>query len=187
MWGPLVLAGDLGPERQGHERRARRTAAGEDSAPVLVAAAEPVENFLKPVPGKPGTFVTSGVGLTSDITFVPFYQLPRRRYAIYWDMCTPEEWKKKSEAIAAEHGKRKKLEAATVAFAQPGQMQTERDFNQQGEDSAPVQLMERYGRRGTKWFSFDLPVDAGRPMGLVVTLDRKSTRLNSSHLVISYA
>src|SRR5207249_8422990 len=41
MWGPLVLAGDLGPERQEQERRARRTAAGEDSAPVLVAAAEP--------------------------------------------------------------------------------------------------------------------------------------------------
>src|SRR4029077_13755159 len=44
MWGPLVLAGDLGPERQGPERRARRNAAGEDSAPVLVAAREPLEN-----------------------------------------------------------------------------------------------------------------------------------------------
>ena len=28
---------------------------------------------------------------------------------------------------------------STVAFAQPGQMQTERDFNQQGEDRSPVQ------------------------------------------------
>jgi uncharacterized protein len=184
MWGPLVLAGDLGPERQEQERRARRNAAGEDSAPVLVAAVEPVEDFLKPVAGKPGTFVTSGVGLTTDITFVPFYQLPRRRYAIYWDMFTPEEWKKKSEVFAAEEEKQKKLEAATVAFAQPGQMQTERDFNQQGDDSAPVQLMERYGRRGTKWFSFDLPVDAGHPMGLVVTFSNDARRKGSFDILV---
>jgi DUF1680 family protein len=182
MWGPLVLAGDLGPEQP--ERRGSRKPGGPDSAPVLVAAREPVENFLKPVTGKPGTFVTSGVGLTTDITFVPFYQLPRRRYAIYWDMFTPDEWKKKSEAFAAEQAKQKKLEAATVAFAQPGQMQTERDFNQQGEDSSPVQLMERYGRRGTKWFSFDLPVDAGHPMGLLVTLSNDARRQGSFDIVV---
>jgi uncharacterized protein len=183
MWGPLVLAGDLGPERQEQERRSRRNAAG-DSAPVLVAAREPVESFLKPVVGKPGTFVTTGVGLTPDVTFVPFYQLPRRRYAIYWDMFTPEEWKKKSEAIAAVEENQKKLEAATVGFAQPGQMQTERDSNQQGEDSAPVQLMERYGRRGTKWFSFDLPVDAGRSMGLVVTFSNDARRKGSFDILV---
>jgi DUF1680 family protein len=183
MWGPLVLAGDLGPEQP--ERRASRKAGGEDSAPVLVAAREPVENFLKPVTGKPGTFVTSGVGLATDITFVPFYQLPRRRYAIYWDMFTPEEWKKKSEALAAEQEKQKKLEAATVAFAQPGQIETERDFNQQGEDSSPVQLMERYGRRATKWFSFDLPVDARHPMGLLVTFSNDARRPGSFDIVVN--
>lgn len=182
MWGPLVLAGDLGPERE--ERRARRKVGEEDSAPVLVAAAQQVENVLKPVTGKPGTFVTSGVGLTSDITFVPFYQLPRRRYAIYWDMFTPEEWKKKSEAFAAEQEKQKKIEAATVAFAQPGQMQAERDFNQQGEDTSPVQLMERYGRRSTKWFSFDLPVEAGHPMGLVVTFSNDARRKGSFDVLV---
>jgi hypothetical protein len=182
MWGPLVLAGDLGPEQ--HERRSRRNASGEDSAPVLVAAAQSVQNFLKPVAGKPGTFVTSGVGLTTDITFVPFYQLPRRRYAIYWDMFTPDEWKKKSEAFAAEQEKQKKLEAATLAFAQPGQMQTERDFNQQGEETSPVQLMERYGRRGTKWFSFDLPVEAGHPMGLVVTFSNDARRNGSFEILV---
>jgi DUF1680 family protein len=183
MWGPLVLAGDLGPEQP--ERRASRKAGGEDSAPVLVAAREPIENFLKPVTGKPGTFVTSGVGLATDITFVPFYQLPRRRYAIYWDMFTPEEWKKKSEALAAEQEKQKKLEAATVAFAQPGQIETERDFNQQGEDSSPVQLMERYGRRATKWFSFDLPVDARHPMGLLVTFSNDARRPGSFDIVVN--
>src|SRR5262249_3298920 len=66
-----------------------------------------------------------------------------------------------------------------VAFAQPGQMQTERDFNQQGEDTSPVQLEGHYGRRGTKWFSFDLPVDSSHLMTLVVTFSSHARRKGS--------
>ncbi len=182
MWGPLVLAGDLGPELT--ERRLRRNAAEGNSAPVLVASAQSVNDFVKPVPGKPGTFVTSHVDLTPDITLVPFYQLPRRRYEIYWDMYTPDEWKKISETVAAAQEKQKKLEAATVAFAQPGQMQTERDYNEQGEDTSPVQLEERYGRRGTKWFSFDLPVESGHPMSVLVTFSNDARRSGSFDVLV---
>lgn len=182
MWGPLVLAGDLGAEtfRERDGEGWKVTA----NAPVLVAANQSVENWLKPVAGKPGTFLTSDVGLTTDITFVPFYELPRRKYAIYWDMFTPEEWKKKSEAYAAEQEKQKKLEAATVAFAQPGQMQTERDFNEQGEESSPVHLEGHYGRRGMKWFSFDLPVEAGHPMELLVTFSNDGRRKGTFDVLV---
>lgn len=163
MWGPLVLAGDLGPEEP-EVPHAKRP----EPAPPLVTA-DPIEKWLKAVEGKPATFRTTNVGLSTDITFVPFYQLPRRRYAVYWDVFTPQDWQKRSKAYVDEQESRKKLEAATVSFAQPGQMQTERDFNEQGEDTFPVQLEQRYGRRGRKWFSFDLPVDPGHPMKLVVT------------------
>src|SRR5262249_49461231 len=134
--------------------------------------------------GKPGTFLTADVGLASDVTFVPFYQLPRRRYAIYWDMYTPQEWKQKSAQITAEQEKEEKLEAATVAFAQPGQMQTERDFNQQGKDPSPLQLEEHSARRGTKWFSFALPVDAGHPMAVVVTYSNDARRDGSFDILV---
>jgi DUF1680 family protein len=184
MWGPLVLAGDLGPERdRSEERSARREANTEPPVPVFVAADEPVDKWLKPVADKPGTFRTTGVGLTTEINFVPFYELPRRRYAIYWDMFTPQEWQIKSEAYQAEQEKQKKLEAATVAFAQPGQMQSERDINQQGEDTSPVQLQGRYGRRGTKWFSFDLPVDPASPMSMVVTYNTDGRKRSFDILV----
>jgi uncharacterized protein len=52
---------------------------------------------------------------------------------------------------------------------QPGEMQTERDANMQGEDTEPARVQGRPGRRGTKWFSFDVPVDASRPMAVVLT------------------
>ena len=178
MWGPLVLAGDLGPEQTWPARRANP----KESAPVFVTA-DPVEKWLKPVEGKAATFRTTGVGLTNDITFVPFYQLPERRYGVYWDVFTPQEWQKRSKAYAYEQENQKKIEAATVAFAQPGQMQTERDFNEQGEDSFPVQLQQRYGRRGRKWFSFDLPVDPAHPMSLIVTYSNDGRKRSFDLLV----
>src|SRR5207253_857095 len=122
--------------------------AGTD-VPVLVASEQPVANWLKPVAGKPGTFRTAGVGLKQEIDFVPFYQLPRRRYAVYWDMYSPAEWTRREAEFRTREEKQKKLEAATIGFVQPGQMQAERDSNQQGEESAPVQVEGRFGRTAT--------------------------------------
>jgi hypothetical protein len=166
MWGPFVLAGDLGPAGGG------RTPGPE--APVLVAPDQPVENWLKPVAGKPGTFRTTGVGLKQEIDFVPFYQLPRRRYAVYWDMYTPAEWTKREADYRARDEKQKKLEAATIGFVQPGQMQTERDSNQLGESTSPVQVENHYGRTATNWFSYDLPVDPAHPLTLIVTYSNEN-------------
>src|SRR5207244_7471130 len=84
------------------------------------------------------------------------------------DGFTPAEWAKQSALYAAEEQRKRRLEAATVALAQPGQMQSERDFDEQGEESSPVELMGQYGREAAKWFSFDLPVDAAHPMVLLV-------------------
>ena len=176
MWGPLVLAGDLGPEvRQDDEENMPAP-----SAPALVVAANThVQQWLKPESGKPGWFKTSGAGLSQDIEFAPMYELSRRKYAVYWDVFTPEEWSKRSAEYKAEQEKQQKLQAATIAFAQPGEMQSERDFNEQGEDAAPLLWRGRHGRAGKGWFSFDMPVEASRPIALWVTYGgdrwRKST------------
>jgi hypothetical protein len=169
MWGPLVLAGDLGPV-------ARRASADDEesqgltrSAPALVAAGRPIESWLRPVPGKPGVFRSDGVGQDRDVDLVPFYALHRRTYAAYWDLYTPAQWAAHAADVRAAEEKRRRLEAATVGFAQPGQMQAERDANYQGENATPTQDRGRFGRRGTGWFSMDLAVDPAQPVTLVVT------------------
>ena len=86
--------------------------------PVFVAPEQPVANWLKPVTGKQDTFRTTGVGLKQEIDFVPFYQLPRRRYAVYWDMYSPAEWTKRETEVRTREEQQKKLEAATIAFVQ---------------------------------------------------------------------
>ena len=180
MWGPLVMAGDLGPEPE-RGRGARPPAV---DVPVLVAAERPIAQWLKPVASSSGTFRTDGVGRSRDLDFVPFYRLHRRVYSVYMDLFTPAEWDRKSGEIAAERERQRQLEAATVAYVQPGEMQPERDFNQQGEDTSIVRVEGRPGRRGAKWFSFDVPVDASQPMTLVVTYHSDNRRPRTFNILV---
>jgi DUF1680 family protein len=176
MWGPLVLAGDLGPipQRQPRDEAVATpiTAAQWPKTPVLVTVEASPDKWIKPVEGRPGVFHTAGVGRDTDVDLVPFYRLHRRVYAAYWTILTPRKWEERAAAMKAAEEARRKLESATVAFAQPGQMQAERDFNQQGGKTSPVQLRGRYGRRAADWFSFDLAVDPSASLSLIVTYNR---------------
>ena len=112
MWGPLVLAGDLGPERRG----------GPSDSTALITGEKPLTEWLQPVRDSLGVFRTLGVGRSTDgqtneVEFVPFYRLHRRTYSVYWDLHTNESWTKKLEELQAERAKQEKLEAATVAFS----------------------------------------------------------------------
>jgi hypothetical protein len=174
LWGPLVLAGDLGPvptriRPRNDEEEENAPGAVLPTVPVFVTSERSVARWMAPVAGRPGVFKTIGVGRDRDLEFTPFYRLHRRLYGAYWDLLTPDEWKVRSAAMLAAAEATRRLEAATVAFVQPGQMQAERDFNQQGEGSTPVQADGRYGRRAAAWMSFDLAVDPHRPMILIVT------------------
>ena len=86
MWGPLVLAGDMGPEQPRRRRRDEEAAAEEPETLKFVIGDRPVTDWLVPVAGKPGTFRTKDVGLEEEVEFEPFYRLHRRRYGIYWDI-----------------------------------------------------------------------------------------------------
>jgi DUF1680 family protein len=180
MWGPLVLAGDLGPERA-RSRGAQavsNTITQPISIPSIVAAERPLSDWIKAVTDKPGNFRTDGVGRERDVELVPFYRLHRRTYSVYFDLFTPAEWEKKSAELLAERDRRRKLEAATIAFVEPGEVYFERDFNQQGDETNPVRIAGRPGRSAKKWFSYDLPVDPAHPMKLIVTChgEERATR-----------
>ncbi len=192
MWGPVVLAGDLGPEQE--RARGRRGEAGYEhpNVPVFISAEQPVEQWVKPVAGEPGNFRVTDVGRDSsgsgekiDANLVPFYRLHRRSYAIYFDLFTQSEWEEKKEEYAIEQERKRKLERATVAYAQPGEMQPERDFNYQGaEDTRVTRTMGRAGRRGGSWFSFDLPVETNHPMALVITYNSDERRTRTFDILV---
>lgn len=171
MWGPIVLAGDLGPERE-----RRRGASGQAGAqqqvikiPSLVAADRTPSAWIKAVTDNPGAFRTVGAGREQDVDLVPFYRLHRRTYSVYFDFFTPAEWEKKAAALLAEQERQRKLEAATIAYVEAGEVYFERDFNQQGEETVALRNQGRPGRSARKWFSYDIPVDPAHPLKLIAT------------------
>jgi DUF1680 family protein len=190
LWGPLVLAGDLGPEppRAGRGLNEDGSALVEATrpvtAPALVAAERPITEWLKPVAGKTGTFRTAGVAKEHDLELSPFYRLHRRTYAASWDLFTPPEYEARLAELAAERERLRKLEAVTVAFHQPGEGPREKDFNHQGEETSIVRADNRAGRRGTKWFSYDIPVDRSAANALVVTYQTDNRRIRTFDIIV---
>jgi len=165
MWGPLVLAGDLGPEDTFEAWR-------QGAIPAFVSAGKPPAEWLMAVPGKPGHFRAWSAGGEKEIEFLPFYRLQRRTYAVYFDLYTPGEWEAKKAEYAMERERQRRLQETTVAFFQPGAMQPERDFNFQSEGAEfdeTNRVQGRPFRRTKNWMACDLPVECGQPLALVVT------------------
>lgn len=88
LWGPLLLGGRLAPlttERQllGDSPSSR---GGDLAVPALAVGDRPVEQWVKPVSGSGLQFRIDAPGLAEDVMLVPFYQLNRNRYAVYWHL-----------------------------------------------------------------------------------------------------
>jgi hypothetical protein len=175
MWGPLALAGNLGPRRE--PRRGQDAPDSQLVAPVLVGADRPLTEWI--VAGEvPGNFTARQVARNpaqpatpGDVALAPFYRTHRRTYSIYFDVLTPAEFDARAAGISAERERLRKLEAATVGFVQPGEMQPERDYNYQSDpaDRQVGRAAGRANRGGAGAFSFDMPVDPAAAMALVVT------------------
>lgn len=162
MYGPLVLAGDLGEVRD--------PAANEPMyVPVIMAGRENLNEWLIPVEDRVNTFMMTGAGQPRDVELKPFYSTHDRRYTIFWDLFTQEEWEALQEEYKRREEYRLDLESRTIDFAQPGEMQPERDHNFQGENSTPTRYNGRAGRESRGgWFSFDMKVNPDSPNSLVV-------------------
>jgi DUF1680 family protein len=181
MWGPLALAADHGPRVEGRARTADGAATvppAPPPVPVLVAAGRPLAEWVVPSGSRDGDFLARGVaripgapGPATDVVLTPFYRTHGRRYSIYADVITPAQLEARDAEIAAERERVRRLEAATLGFAQPGETQTERELNYQSDpaDRALQRAGGRTSRAGTGWFSFDLPVDGSGDIAVVVT------------------
>jgi hypothetical protein len=173
MWGPLVLAADLGPRREKPEGEPRIV------APALVARDRAIAEWVVPVPSTAGDFRVAGVGrrLASpndapvDLSLAPFYRTHGRTYSVYFDVVTPREFDARVAAAAAAGERERQVDAATLAFVQPGRAADEQKFNYRSEPATrPVaRVDDRTGRGGVGSFSFDLPVEAAAGQSLVVT------------------
>lgn len=161
--GPVVLAGDLGPEEDAE-------AYNPMYVPVLLTEDRNPGNWLKSLKDQPNTFQLKEIGQPRNIVFKPFYKIHERRYSVYFDMFDHESWEKHQAEYQQKLEEKKKLEAATIDFFQPGEMQPERDHNFKDEKTWTGENKNRKFREVDRggWFSCEMKVNKNEPAKLVV-------------------
>jgi len=190
MWGPLVLAGDLGaaPKRDDDgDGDGTRAATAE---PVALVADAPIEAWLRPVSGQPGRFTTTGTVRTVesktpiDVEFSPFFAMHRRTYAAHWHQLSSSELDQRSRELNTERERRRALDAATIVSVVIGDRRSEEKFIQQGVETSVIRTDGRSGRRAIQWFSYDLPGSA-EASKLVVTYNSDQRRPRSFDVLVN--
>jgi DUF1680 family protein len=173
LYGPIVMAGELGtnampnPFARGQTDFSHLPA---PTAPVFVTTADDLVKHIKPVFSAPTlAFRTDGIGQPQDVMLIPFYQLHRQRYSVYWNLLNEDGWQKQKTELAAAEARRIADEARTVDIVRPGEQQSEIDHHIQGEKSDPVEALGSKLRHAFDggWFSYDVKVDGSAPNELV--------------------
>jgi uncharacterized protein len=164
FYGPTLLAANLGEVGDPQAAQAFYV-------PVLLTGGKPVSDWVKPVSVATQTFRTEGVGRPRDVELVPFHRLHDRRYTVYLDVFSPDEWTAREAAVRAEAQRLALLSARTVDLMRIGEMQPERDHNLQGQNTSAGEAMGRKWRHATDggWFSFEMKVDPAKGNELLCT------------------
>ena len=92
VYGPIVLAGNMGTEGMEPPVPFANNSLDFKDNPIpqhitdtLYVAGRKINDWLKPVDGENLVFKTSNVS-KEEINMIPFYQIDRRRYIIYWNL-----------------------------------------------------------------------------------------------------
>ncbi len=150
MYGPLVLCGLT------------------DKPRMFFADAKNVDTWVKPVPGKPLTFTTTGQN--PDVTLIPFYKIVGERYGVYWTVT--QEGSPKHKALLAEEEAKRLREARVIDRVLPGNKESEDSHNLKGVNMASGPFKDYSWRHADKggWFSWDLKVLPDKPVTLSIKL-----------------
>ena len=180
FYGPVLLAGDLGPVELTAETA---EVSGGPRIPVLVTQDQPPREWLRRLADRPLAFRTVGVGRSDDVTLIPFYEMHHRRYGVYWDFFTAEQWQQRQARYRAEMKRLRELAARTIDVLRIGEMQPERDHNVKGEHTGAGEFNGRKYRHATNggWFSFEMKVLPDEPADLLCTYwgsDRRRRTFN---------
>jgi uncharacterized protein len=165
MYGPLVLAGDLGDAAVKPEDVYGPYGPWQQpvQAPFFVTQGSDLHSWIQPVEGRPLTFRTVGAGTPGDVTLIPFYRLFDRRYALYWDIYSVDEWRAIKRASEQMH-------AGVVDSIRFGNSASEssHEFNGSGLKRGDVDGLPWIST--SQWFKMDFAVPAAHHASLQCVL-----------------
>jgi uncharacterized protein len=170
MYGPILLAGKLDNGGLADTLRIGPMAPQLPPArpPVFVTGSDDVNSWIEPVPGKPLTFRSKGIGNPKDVELIPLINITDQRYAVYWSLFTKSGWeeaKREGEQMAG-----KMLDNLLV-----GDQVSESAHALVGNE---IQRSPDTGKHwvSTKdWFNLSMKVLIDRPVSLKLTYAKADT------------
>lgn len=162
FYGPVVLAGELGAVDQEVD------ILDPMFVPVFIADKEKLDHWMVPVENEINTFRTQKAGRPRDVTFIPFYKTHDIRYSVYWDIFTEEKWEQVQKEYQAEQEEKRKMEALTIDFFQPGEMQPERDHNFKENRAWVGEYKGKKYRESNDYMSCELSTQGSEQVQLLV-------------------
>ncbi len=172
LYGPIVLAGELGTNGMPNPfARGQRDFSQLPSpeVPVFVSSAADLLKHIKPVKGQPLTFQTQELGRPRDVTLIPFYQMHRQRYSVYWKLLSESAWTTQAAEMAAAEARRIAEEARVVDVVRPGEPQSETDHQFKAGDTQSGDFDGHKWRHASDWFSYEVKVLPDQPVQLACT------------------
>ena len=123
FYGPLVLAGVFGNKEPDPVT----------GIPVLVSTESDPAKWLKADNNQSLVFHSVNTGQPQEVTLIPFNQVQKEFYSVYWDLFTPQGWGEQQKVYEAERKRRHDIEVRTVDLLRLGEMQPERDHDLTGD------------------------------------------------------
>jgi DUF1680 family protein len=151
FYGPLVLAGVF-------DNKEPDPVTG---IPVLVSTESDPAKWLQADNSQPLVFHSVNTGQPQEVTLIPFNQVQKEFYTVYWDLFTPQGWSEQQKVYEAERKRRHDIEVRTVDLLRLGEMQPERDHDFTGDKLNTGEEHTKKFRVAYPggYFSFNLKVD----------------------------
>lgn len=172
MYGPIILAGEFGADGLTREMQYSSWMHKEDKLPHiiipdLVSDSLNLDDWIKPVPGKPLTFRTKGAGIPEDVTLIPFYKLFGERYSVYWWKYSKAQYEEHLSKLRQQEEARKAMESRRIDFVIFGDTKSEAAHDVKSElSNFGVHKGLPWRDTNGGWFSADLEVAQDQPQTL---------------------
>lgn len=177
MYGPIVLAADLGKERLdgqfADDSRGGHIASGPQlplqGFPVIVGDENNIVSNIKKESSDKLEFRLYGTypSRYEGMTLKPFYKTHECRYMIYWEVVSGEELKKRQEELTKAEEQRIKLEKITADMVACGEQQPESDHFIEMENSVIGSEQGTPWRETRGWFSYKMKSN-GKPVNAIM-------------------
>ena len=177
MYGPIVLAADLGKERLdgqfADDSRGGHIASGPQlplqGFPVIVGYENNIVSNIKKESSDKLEFRLYGTypSRYEGMTLKPFYKTHECRYMIYWEVVSGEELKKRQEELTKAEEQRIKLEKITADMVACGEQQPESDHFIEMENSVIGSEQGTPWRETRGWFSYKMKSN-GKPVNAIM-------------------